>query len=452
MKLTVQALVTGAALSLSASLALAAVDVQTANQLKSNLTPFGAEKAGNADGSIPAWDGGYTSVAPGYENGAPRPDPFADEKPLFSITSANLGEYSDKLSDGVKALFAKHPDFRMDIYPSHRTAAAPQWVYDNTFNNATTAQMGADKNSVSGAYGGIPFPIPQDGAEAMWNHRLSWFGESVRYALRTFIVTADGNRALASEGEELIQWPYYYDGGNASSYDGTFQLGRFIVSGPASKAGEAILVHDPSEAGKRRNIWQYLVGQRRVRKAPSVAYDTPDFVTSGVGLFDEAFMMFGPIDRHDYTLAGKQEMFIPYNNNGAALESIDDLMGEHFLNPDHVRWELHRVWVVDGNLKQGQRHTVPKRRYYIDEDSWHIVLFDGWDAKGDLWRMNYSLTYLIPDLPALVTNVMWGGYDLQTGAYYLNAAMNGGTPHYEISKPISENNWSPVELANRGAR
>lgn len=440
------------ALALGTHAAVAAVTADEAAKLKTSLTPFGAEKAGNKDGSIPAWDGGYTKVPSGYQNGTPRPDPFAADKPLFAITAANAAEHADKLSDGVKALFARYPDFRIDVYPTRRSAAAPQWVYDNTFANATRAKLADDSTSVSGAFGGIPFPVPANGEEIMWNHRLSWFGQSVQYALRTFIVTADGRRALASEGDEMQQWPYYYQDGKLDTYRGTYALGRFIVSGPGSKAGEAILAHDSSQAGKPRDIWQYLVGQRRVRKAPSVAYDTPDFVTSGVGLFDEAFMMFGPIDRHEYKLVGKKEVFIPYNNNRAALKKVDELVGTHFLNPDHVRWELHRVWEVEATLKAGKRHTVPKRKYYIDEDSWQIVLFDGWDAKGDLWRSNYSLTYLVPELPALVTNVMWGGYDLQTGAYYLNAAMNEAPTHYKVDAPKSENIWSPEELANQGAR
>ncbi len=452
MKKTLQVVMTGITVALCSTISLAAVDPGSAEQLKTALTPMGAELAANASGTIPEWQGGYTQVPDGYQNGDPRPDPFASDTILFTITASNLEQYKDQLSDGLIALFAKNPDFRMNIYPTRRSAAAPQWVYDNTFKNATNAVLANDENSVSGAYGGIPFPLPETGAEAMWNHRLSWSGQSVEFTMQTHIVTADGRRTLASEGDELMQFPYYYKDSDISSYSGVSQLGRFIVTGPASKAGEAILVHDPSVANKGRAIWQYLVGQRRVRKAPSVAYDTPDFVTSGVGLFDEAFMMFGPIDRHNYTLKGKQELFIPYNNNRAALVSIDELMGEKFLNPDIVRWELHRVWVVAAELKPGMRHTVPKRTYYIDEDSWKIVLFDGWDAKGDLWRMNYSLTYLVPDLPALVTNVMWGGYDLQTGAYYLNAAMNGGTPHYRVREPVSENIWSPVELANQGSR
>lgn len=442
----------GLALALIAPLALAAATAEDAARLKTTLTPFGAEKAGNKDGSIPAWDGGYTKAPAGYKNGTPRPDPFADEKPLFSITAKNYEQYADKLTDGSKALFKKYPDYRIDVYPTHRTAAAPQWVYDNTQKNATRAKLSEDGRGVTGAYGGIPFPIPANGNEAIWNHRLSWYGQHIEYTLRTFVVTGDGRQSLASEGEEMIQYPYYLPDGSAEKFSGYYQLGRFLISGPPSKTGQAILVHEPMNPGTSRDIWQYLVGQRRVRKAPSVAYDTPDDVTSGIGLFDEAFMMFGPVDRYEFKLGAKKEVFIPYNNNRSALAKVDDIMGKNFLNPDKVRWELHRVWEVDATLSAGKRHVVPKRKYYLDEDTWQVVLFDGWDAKGELWRTNYSLTYLLPDMPGLVTNVMWGGYDLQTGAYYFNAAMNGGKVHYRIGAPVSEGLFSPEELASQSAR
>src|SRR5438105_3168419 len=102
---------------------LALVSSQEAAELKSRLTPMGAERAGNADSSIPAWTGGMTS-APGYVPGTPRPDFFAADKPLFSITARNFHDYEDKLPEGAKALFARQADYRMDIYPSHRSAAA----------------------------------------------------------------------------------------------------------------------------------------------------------------------------------------------------------------------------------------------------------------------------------------------------------------------------------------
>ncbi|MBT0962936.1 DUF1329 domain-containing protein [Denitromonas iodatirespirans] len=430
----------------------ATATAEEAAKLKSTLTPLGAERAASADGQIPAWDGGMTKPLPGYTAGSTRTDPFAAEKPVVSINAKNMAQYADKLTDGVKALMNKYPDFRIDVYPTHRTAAAPQYVYDNTFANATRAKLVDDGQGTQDAYGGIPFPVPHDAYEILQNHRLGWRGRTTQFRLRTWVVTADGRRAMASGGEQTIDRPYYDKSGSVDSFDGYYQYGKFLASEPGSKAGEAILAHDNMNASVPRGLWQYLVGQRRVRKAPSVSYDTPDAVTSGIGLVDEAFMLFGPLDRYELKLVGKQAMYIPYNNNGAAAAKVDELVTPHTLNPDRVRWELHRVWVVEADLKAGRRHVVPKRKYYIDEDTWQIILIDGWDAKGELWRINFTLTLLCPDIPALIGNVMWGGYDMQSGAYYLNSALNELPKAYQVIDPLPRSFFSAAELANDGLR
>lgn len=431
---------------------LAAVTADEAAKLKTSLTPLGAEKAGNKDGSIPAWTGGLTKAPAGYKSGDPRPDLFPGEKPVLSINAKNMDAHADKLSDGVKALMKKYPDFRIDVYPSHRTAAAPQWVYDNTFRNATRATLVDGGHGTEGAYGGTPFPLPKDGYEVMQNHRLAWLGSYVQAPVRVWVVTGDGKRTMASGGTQSFRKQYYDPEGSLDNFDGYYSLGKFVVSEPGSKAGEAILAHDAVNNGKPRGIWQYLVGQRRVRKAPSVAYDTPDSVTSGIGLFDEAFNLFGPIDKHELKLVGKKELYVPYNNNRAAGAKVADLVQPGTLNPALVRWELHRVWEVEATLAAGKRHVVPKRKYYIDEDSWQIVLFDGWDAKGDLWRTNFALMLTAPDIPAVIGNMLWGGYDLQTGAYYLNMASNELPTQYKPVPSIPRAFFSPEELANEGTR
>jgi hypothetical protein len=438
---------------LAASLpALAAVTAEEAARLKSTLTPVGAEKAGNKAGTIPAWDGGLSKAPAAYRNGDTRPDPFAADKPLLSISAKNMAEHADKLTDGVQALMKKHPDFHIDVYPTRRSAAAPQFVYDNTFQNATRAKTVDGGHGVEGAYGGIPFPIPKDGYEAIWNHRLAWRGGNFTMPVRVWVVTADGKRSMASGGVQTVNQTYYDKNGSLDKFDGFYQFGKFVVNAPGSKAGEAILAHDGVNASAPRGLWQYLVGQRRVRKAPSVAYDTPDSVTSGIGLFDEAFNLFGPIDKHDLKLVGKKEIYIPYNNNRAAAAKVEDLVTPGTLNPAQVRWELHRVWEVEATLAAGKRHVVPKRKYYIDEDSWQIVLFDGWDAKGQLWRTNYSLMLTAPDIPAVTSFVLWGGYDMQTGAYYLNMASNELPRQYEVKEPIPRAFFSPEALASEGGR
>jgi hypothetical protein len=431
--------------------AQAAVSAEEAAKLKTTLTPFGAERAGNADGSIPAWGGGMTEAAPGYKSGDARPDYFPGEQPLYSISAANMDQYADKLTDGVKGLMKKYPDYRIDVYPTHRTAAAPQWVYDNTFKNATGAKLTGDGHTFEGAYGGVPFPITDNPNEMILNHFTAWTrGVTSVSPSRCFTVSPGGRLSLVSDGEQNFQRPFYYEDGALDSYKGYHTLGRYVQAAPASKAGEAILLHDVS-AEKRRGIWQYLVGQRRVRRAPSVSYDTPDSVTSGMGFFDEAFMLFGPWDHHAYKLVGKKEIYLPYNNNKANAAAPEDLFTPKFMNPDLVRWELHRVWVIEAEVAPGKRHVVAKRKLYIDEDSWQIILMDGWDAQGELWRMAYTLTLLAPDVPALVGNTAWGVYNLQTGGYYLNASTNG-TSQFKVVDRHPESFFSPEELANLGLR
>lgn len=440
------------AMLLGSHAAFAAVTAEEAAKLKSTLTPFGAEKAGNAAGTIPAWDGGYTKVVAGYKNGDKRPDPFAAEKPLLSISAKNMDQYADKLADGTKFLLKKYPDYRLEVFPTHRTAAAPQWVYDNTFKNATHAKVDVDTEKMSGAYGGIPFPVPKNGTEVIWNHRLAWNGtDTFKIPGETFLVTPNGGRVKATRSANTAQFPYYFQDGSADKFDGTYTMIRQLTEQPSSKAGEGLLVHFNLDPDKRA-AWQYLVGQRRVRRAPNIAYDTPDFVTSGVAFIDEAFMVTGPHDRHEMKLVGKKELYIPYNNNRAHAAKIDDLMKPKFLNPDLVRWELHRVWVVEATLKPGKRHVVQKRVFYVDEDSWQVILADGWDGQGQLWRQQYALPLLAPDLPAVTVNQGWGNYNLQTGAYYINLASNELSEQYVKVPRQPATYFTPDAMANDSSR
>lgn len=431
-----------------------AVTPQEAEQLKTTLTPLGGERAGNADGSIPAWEGGYTTPIPGFVNGGKRPDPFADDKPLYSITAANVAQHADKLSDGVKAMFEKYPDtYRIDVYPTRRTAAAPQWVYDNTFKNATNAKLveGGAGLMPEGAYGGIPFPIPKNGAEVMWNHLLHWRGEAWHFDIHGVLGTASGRHVLTVDGRGDQQMPYYFKDGSLDTFNGEYWMIRLINAGPPIRAGEAITGRNHLDDDKSQ-AWVYLTGQRRVRKLPSACCDTPTPATAGVMSFDELEVFTGRIDRYNWTLVGKKEMIIPYNSNRTLVPTKDsDVLGAHHLNPDHVRWELHRVWVVDAELAPGKRHLAPKARYYIDEDSWAGVLADRWDSKGQLWKTMFQLPIVMPDLPA-TTGLTFGFNDLMSGAWYVNLLFNEKAEQYKIMPPYDDTVFTPAAMAGEGIR
>jgi hypothetical protein len=394
--------------------ACAAVTADEAGKLKSVLTPLGGERAANKNGSIPAWDGKATVAATPKVGDIPS-NPFPNEKPLFQITAKNMAQYADKLNEGTKALFAKYPDtYRIDVYPTHRTAVAAQYVYDNTAKNATNCKTKADGNSVEGCYGGIPFPIPQTGAEAIWNYLLRIEAEATEVSFKNILVTADGTRTLATHNEQVNQYPFYYKDGSVDKWSGEYFMQRFMTIAPPFKAGESLVIRDGIDTATPRQTWQYLVGQRRVRRAPTVAYDTPDFVSSGANYFDEVMGIMGHPDRYQWKLVGKKEMYIPYNNNALVTSKEEDFFSGAHANPDKTRWELHRVWEVEATVAPGKRHAVPKRRYYLDEDTWLLVMMDGYDSQGKLWRTTQGYPYVVPSIPAVVIKPVTV-FDLQKG-------------------------------------
>jgi len=432
----------------------AGVTAEEAAKLKTTLTPLGGEKAGNAAATIPAWDGGYTTPFPGYKPGEPRPDPFADEKPLYSITAANLDQHMDKVAEGVKALFKKFPEtYRIDVYPTHRTASAPQFVYDATFENATRAKTTDNGLSVEGAYQGIPFPIPKDGFEVMWNHLLAWRGISYELQPFNFLMTSTNKLMIVAKVLEEQTFPYYYPDVPMEKWNGEFWYVINSNTYPPHKVGQCILIRDPVDFYKEgRKAWQYLVGQRRTRRAPEGAYDTPDFVGTGHNYFDEIFVFNGALDRYDWKILEKKEMVIPYNCNGFHHKELKEVMIPGHVNPDHVRWELHRVWVVEGTLASGKRHVVAKRRAYLDEDTWLMHMTDMWDGKEQLWRWNFAIPFLAPDVPV---HAVWSSvlHNLQTWNYGGNGLVNGERPQWKyIATPKPDSHYTPANLAAFGVR
>ncbi|MFM9915001.1 MAG: DUF1329 domain-containing protein [Rhizobacter sp.] len=432
--------------------ASAGVSAEEAARLKTDLTPFGAEKAANKDGSIPAWTGGYTTPIPGDKPGGRRGDPFTADKPLYSINAKNVDQYAERLTDGTKALLKKYPDsFRLDVYPTRRTAAAPQWVYDNTLKNATRAKL--DGDAVSSAFGGIPFPIPKSGTEVMWNHLLRWRGTAWQFNVNMYQLTADGKPVLATDGVGDQQMPYYLPDGSLEQFAqrGDYWLVRLVNAGPPIRAGEAIVGRENVDPSKSQG-WVYLTGQRRVRKLPNPCCDTPTPAAAGVMSFDEIEVFTGRLERFDFKLAGKKEMIVPYNGNRLLQPKTDaEVMAAHHLNPDFVRWELHRVWVVEATLREGKRHQAPKSRYYCDEDTWTCLLADRWDANGQLWKTVWNQTFVAPDLPGLVVGA-FGYNDLLSGTGFVANLYNAKSKQYPILPPFPDSTFTPDAMAATGAR
>ncbi len=430
----------------------AAVTADEARQLGTTLTPIGAEKAGNKEGTIPEYTGGLTTPPAGFDKAkGVRPDPFAAEKPLFSIDAKNMDKYADKLSEGAKALLKARPGYRIDVYPTHRTVAFPNFVLDNTVKNATRGKLTEDGLGLQGARAGIPFPIPKSGSEAMYNHIARYQGLSFvvpRYS--AYNIDSAGKVTLATQGVFTVELPYY----DESKTDAPLiTRTRADYTGPARRAGEAAMTWDPMDylGDKGRRAWQYLPGQRRVRLAPDLGYDTPNPGTGGMSTYDDVNMFNGKMDRYDFRLVGKKEVYVPYNAYRFVYhDKPEEVFQGEFINPAVVRWELHRTWVVEAKLKEGKRHVYARRTFYLDEDSWHIVASDQYDGRGQLWRAGFA--YVSPTYDALTANgVTTGHYDLIGGTYYVNVWPGVGGMKV-LDKPQSDVMWSPDSLAGQGVR
>ncbi|EIK52935.1 hypothetical protein YO5_04659 [Stutzerimonas stutzeri TS44] len=441
----------GLMLSGISSLSMAAVSAEEAAKLGDTLTRVGAIAAGNEAGTIPAYEGGLRTAPPGFEpDSGVWVDPFANEKPLFRITAENMAEHADKLSDGQKEVLKRNPDYYMDIYPTHRTAAYPEEALQATVRNATECETKKDGLAVeTDCRGGIPFPIPQTGNEVMWNQLLRYndgkFGTTTS-ASNSWIIDSNGGVTMASQQATFTERPFYQvdiDGRDPMMAFRTYS----ITKQPARKAGELTgLIDYLDPTAKPRRAWSYTPGQRRVKLAPEFAYDTPVASMGGLELFDELFMFSGVQDRFDFKLVGKKEMYIPYNSYKFYFDCKDQLQKAH-TNPACERWELHRVWEVEATLKPGKRHVYSKRTYYLDEDTYGAGLYDAWDQGGKLYRamMLGGVQFYDHDIPYIVKHSI---YDFNKGMYgVINDAMNGG--YRVMTEARSERELNPEAIVMR---
>ncbi|MDE2913833.1 MAG: DUF1329 domain-containing protein [Paracoccaceae bacterium] len=411
----------GATLALTgmvAEPAFAAISAGDIARLGRDLTPLGGEAAGNAAGTIPAWTGGLSRPPPGYRKGEFHRDPFADDRPLLTITGENMSRYSGNLSVGHQRMLKAYPSFRMHVYPTRRSAAVPERIAQATRRSAATARLVDDGNGVGGSVIGTPFPIPKNGLEVIWNHLLRYRGENVSCSLGQAAVTRGGDYTLVRyEVDALIH--YSQPGMTEAKLDNVMLLFKQKVTAPPRLAGGILVAHETMNQVKEpRRAWVYNPGQRRVRRAPDVTYDNPGTTTDGLRTADQFDMFNGAVDRYNWSLVGKREVYVPYNSYRLHSDqlSIDDILDPLHVNPDHLRYELHRVWVVEATLKSGMRHIYKRRTFYVDEDSWQVLLVDAYDNRDQLWRFSEGHVINYYDMP-LIWPTLEVHTDFQAGRY-----------------------------------
>ncbi|PIA68047.1 DUF1329 domain-containing protein [Pseudomonas sediminis] len=433
--------------------AYAAVSEQEAAQLGSTLTPIGAEKSGNAAGTIPEWQGGLPQNASNIQNGF-RDNPFANEKPLFIIDAKNYTQYQDKLSPGQVALFKRYPDtYKMPVYTTHRSAGVPDEVAQAIRKNAVTTTLVEGGNGIDGFKTAIPFPIPQNGLEVIWNHIARYRGKTSLRQTSQAVPQANGAyvQVDADERFALADQVTDYD---PKSENNLLYFYNSRINAPARLAGNVLLVHETlNQVKEPRLAWLYNSGQRRVRRAPQVSYDGPGTASDGMRTADGLEHFNGSPDRYEWKLVGKREMYIPYNSYLIASPKfkIKDLIKPGHLNPELTRYELHRVWEVVATLKPGERHIYAKRHMFIDEDTWAISLADHYDNRDALWRVGEShLQYFYDAQVSYATPEVL--YDLIAGRYIASGMINESSKPYDFTFKASKKDFLPATLRTMGIR
>ena len=436
------------------------VGPEEAARLGRELTPVGADPSANADGSIPAYTGKLFGLPEGLEYdgpGSPYPDPFSGDPMIHSVTSANRAEHAAFLSPGLEAMFATYPDtFRVDVYPTHRDGRYSELYIEKLRYNAVNAELYNGDDGIRGFTGSVAFPIPQSGAEVIWNTRTSAPNHTMAGTYDDIAVFSNGSRALR-RSTLMSEYPYM----NPANEVGLLEpdLGIWAahvmttVHEPVRDRGMITSIFEPYDyITHAREAWRYLPGSRRVRRAPTVGYDTPD----GPGGFitvDDTLGFNGAMDRYEWTLLGKQELYVPFHSYGfdqAGLD-YDELLTPFHANPDYMRWEKRRAWVVEATLREGKRHIYGKRRFYVEEDSWNIVMTENYDGRGELWKVVFINSIYEYNVKGYVSRAMMF-HELRAGGYITIRLVNDSEQMNFVAEPKGEAWYSPTNVRKLGRR
>jgi uncharacterized protein DUF1329 len=434
--------------------AFAAVPESVANRLGQDLTPLGAEKAGNADGSIPAWTGGLASPPAGYQVGDHYADPYGDDAISFTIDGTNVGQYEANLTLGQIAMLRTFPSYKMNVYPTRRSCANPESSYAQARQNAVSGRLEVDGNGVVDAVRTTPFPIPNSALEIVWNHTLTYRAFKIASQSVNVAPTRDGSfTPIVVQTDTIIN----YSNPAVSRTEELDNVSVYIIFNtvaPARSAGSVLLVHETlNQAAGARRAWQYSPGTRRVRRAPNIAYDNPGTNSDGLSTSDSFDMYNGAPDRYDWTVIGKREVFISANNYRLQQPetAYEDIVGPGHVNQDLVRYERRRVWEVEGNLKARTRHVYSRRQLAMDEDGWSIAATSLYDGRGELWRAQERWSAVAYDHP-LCNSAGDVVYDLNAGRYLAGGLNSQEAPVNYNASELNIDRYTPGAIRQLGVR
>ncbi len=423
-------------------------------QSSGDLTVSGAEKAGSSDGRIPAYSGAQATPS-GWSAGKLRSDysPYKSERPLFSITAENVDKYAANLTPGQVAMFKQIKSYQMDVYPSHRDCGYPGWVQDNIKKNAGSAQLNASGDHIKNAVlPGLPFPAAKTGQEAIWNYLSRYRGVGVQWQkLNTMVSPRPGSAEwIRVVAHQTAYFPWGKKGANQLTADDPLYSIYFAYETPAALAGQG-LVDTFFFANSDSSAFYYFPGQRRVRRMPSYNYDAPQIGFENQYVVDEPWLFNGDIDRFNWKIIGKKEIYVPYNNFAMYdfKKSVDDVFKPDQVSASARRYELHRVYEVEATLKPNMRHISQKKVLYLDEDTYLALLGEDYDAQGKLWKTKEGYPIPVWELGGTCDVEPFAQYNLATNRYVTDQSVIGtgqDVQYFESSdSPAFHSNYYTAE-------
>ncbi len=410
---------------------------------------MGAVEGGNAGGEITPFQGLGGLECPGdFKKGQFLPNPYKDEKPLFRIDHTNTDQYKERLSPGQVARLKRNKDYYMNVYPTHRHMEFDDRFYLATEKNLKTTHLD-ENNILQGYQGGVPFPFPKNGPEAIWNVKKAYRGDDV-FMIDCRRVVSPSGRIKKSMRKTMV---ITYDGRFKSELPNPDKLVykiKSVYTYPADEAGTTYLTIGYIDDNRMEDAWIYIPSLRRVRRAPTL---TGGGQLDGESTMDELGAGFrGPANDWVWKLLGKKEMYIPVNNWGMWEGDVSDeeecLPGD--INPRSVRYELRRVWGVEGTPRKGLSHPYGKRVGYYDEDTWQVSVGDRYDRRGNLWRMSeYYTNYDYCQKYRTVSAILY--LNLESGRYEVSGGCRGsGTTSGVYDSDMKESEFTVQALRKAG--
>tara|TARA_A100001015_G_scaffold312347_1_gene417383 strand:+ start:1476 stop:2750 length:1275 start_codon:yes stop_codon:yes gene_type:complete len=377
---------------------------------------------------------GYNSTSGGYL------DPFSDDQILFKITSENYLDYEKYLTPGQVKMFRDYGStFFMNIYPSRRSCAVPDKVIELSKNGNAKLTDGGE--GIEGTVGSIPFPNAIEPLHHVWNHILRYRGVDIEGGSPYYVVSYDGEK-FNGAGKAIAKnyWNPFVS--NNKGLQGKIMT---KVTHPPRLADAGVLVIESLNAlATPRRAWVYSPANRRVRRAPDIAYDNYSGFSQGLTTIDSFDGFNGAKDRYNWNDGGTKLKFMPYNSYRFYNTNHEEALTALHVNQEYLRYELVKVNIVNADLKDGMRHILPHRVMYFDNDSHNFIAEDIYDGEKNIMRYRELPIMNFYDEP-MCNAIHAASYDFATKRYLLNNVRSIDVPKikWRLDKPHKESMFTP---------